>query len=57
MDIDTFIERLEVQVENQKQLLSAIVSPRDLLKAEKLRQEIDQEIAFDEPNKTDELEE
>ena len=52
MDIDTLIERQEVLVENQKQLLSAMVSTLDLMKAEKLRQEIDQEIAFDEPNKT-----
>ena len=51
MDIDTLIERQEVLVENQKQLLSAMVSTLDLMKAEKLRQEIDQEIAFDEPNK------
>ncbi len=50
MDIDTLIERQEVLVENQKQLLSAMVSTLDLMKAEKLRQEIDQEIAFDEPN-------
>ena len=49
MDIDTLIERQEVLVENQKQLLSAMVSTLDLMKAEKLRQEIDQEIAFDEP--------
>ena len=51
MDIDTLIERQEVLVENQKQLLSAMVSTLDLMKAEKLRQEIDQEIAFDEPNR------
>ena len=57
MDIDTLIERQEVLVENQKQLLSAMVSTLDLMKAEKLRQEIDQEIAFDEPNKTVEQEE
>ena len=44
-------------VENQKQLLSAMVSTLDLMKAEKLRQEIDQEIAFDEPNKTVDQEE
>ena len=43
MDIDTLIERQEVLVENQKQLLSAMVSTLDLMKAEKLRQEIDQE--------------
>lgn len=57
MDIDTLIERQEVLVENQKQLLSAMVSTLDLMKAEKLRQEIDQEIAFDEPNKTVDQEE
>ena len=34
-----------------------MVSTLDLMKAEKLRQEIDQEIAFDEPNKTVEQEE
>ena len=53
MDIDTLIERQEVLVENQKQLLSAMVSTLELMKAEKLRQEI----AFDEPNKTVEQEE
>ena len=51
-----FAENKEV-TENQKQLLSAMVSTLDLMKAEKLRQEIDQEIAFDEPNKTVEQEE
>lgn len=51
MDIDTLIERQEVLVENQKQLLSAMVSTLELMKAEKLRQEI----AFDEPNKTDKI--
>lgn len=39
MDIDKLIERQEVLVENQKQLLSAMVSTLDLMKAEKLRQE------------------
>ena len=33
MDIDTLIERQEVLVENQKQLLSAMVSTLDLMKA------------------------
>ena len=32
MDIDTLIERQEVLVENQKQLLSAMVSTLDLMK-------------------------
>lgn len=36
MDIDTLIERQEVLVENQKQLLSAMVSTLDLMKAEKI---------------------
>lgn len=46
MDIDTLIERQEVLVENQKQLLSAMVSTLDLMKAEKLRQEIDQDLSY-----------
>ena len=35
MDIDTLIERQEVLVENQKQLLSAMVSTLDLMIAVK----------------------
>ena len=57
MDIDTLIERQEVLVENQNSFYLRWVSTLDLMKAEKLRQEIDQEIAFDEPNKTVEQEE